>query len=103
MTVTLPALGRSRDRAQCVTDSFERMRERLADHEERHATLAIEGARLIAVALGEIPERESCEDLRRAWADAGRRELSAMNARQAQYDAATGHGLSEGVKLEPCP
>lgn len=83
------------------------LRQRYADylaalrvHEQGHAELAVTAAGQIERALMAIPPQADCNTLSEAANRRGHAILEHTRARERDYDAATGHGRTQGAHLD---
>lgn len=96
-TVTLP---RRVGGAPALQRRFDLYRSALHGHEERHLRIGRDAAAAIEGRIGALPEAASCAALTAAADGVGRGALADYRRVERDYDAATGHGRTEGAWIE---
>lgn len=81
-------------------NQFEKYLSALREHELGHYKLGREAALSIDTQLLSLPEMTNCAMLESAANTVAYQTLSDYKAREQQYDSSTGHGKTQGAKLE---
>lgn len=100
--IKTPVLSWTSKTPSCLKAEFEAMAAALAEHEDGHARIAIDGAEALGRSLSQIAEERDCATMAARWERAGRQAMASIAARQAAYDAETSHGVKTGVSLKDC-
>ncbi len=79
------------------TKQFETVFAGLRVHELGHYAIAKQAATAIDAKLRSLPEMANCDALKAAANEAGVRILDEYKEKEVQYDAATGHGKTQGA------
>ena len=95
--VQLPDLRQASPQQQAV---FERYLRALSHHEEGHVQFGRTAAQAIDQGIAALPEASDCATLERDANALGQRLLSEQVEREKNYDRATGHGATQGAKLD---
>jgi predicted secreted Zn-dependent protease len=95
--VQLPEL-RSATAAQRAV--FERYERALSRHEEGHVQFGRDAAQAIDRGIAALPEAADCATLEREANALGHRLLREHAQREKDYDRSTGHGASQGARLD---
>lgn len=96
-TISLPRLVGA-DAAQQAR--FERYLEALREHELGHYANGREAALAIDAGIQALPAMPNCKTLASTANALGYRTVNEHKARDAQYDASTGHGRTQGAWLQ---
>lgn len=96
-TITLP---RRIGGQPAVQQRFDVYLAALRGHEERHLRIGQDAAAAVERRIGALPETASCATLASMADDAGHGALADYGRVERDYDAATGHGRTEGAWLE---
>jgi len=95
--VQLPELHNASPQQQATFDRYLRA---LAQHEQGHAQFGRDAAQAIDQGIARLPAAADCVTLERNADALGRRLLQEHVEREKQYDRDTGHGASQGARLE---
>ncbi len=93
----LPKWVRTVDAPQQLADKWDRYIKNLIAHEYGHRDRAVEAATELTRAVAELAPARTCAELDREVNRICRARLNELIADQDEYDAATNHGLSQGV------
>jgi predicted secreted Zn-dependent protease len=69
----------------------------LASHEAIHERIDVDAAAELAAALARLPRRPTCDEVDASVAQAKNAAFQRMDARNLEYDRATGHGATQGA------
>ena len=86
--------------AGAVVDRWTAYLEALEVHEQGHVNLAVQAAVAVHEALQTLAVHPSASALQRAAEEVARGVLEDFCGREAAYDAATGQGAHQGVRLD---
>ena len=95
--VQLPEL---RDGTPAQRQAFDRYLAALSRHEQGHVRIGQEAARAIDQGIAALPEAPDCDALERDANALGHRLLDAHTERERQYDQTTGHGATQGARVD---
>ncbi|EJE54683.1 putative secreted Zn-dependent protease [Acidovorax sp. CF316] len=95
--VQLPELHNASPQQQAAFDRYLRA---LAQHEQGHAQFGRDAAQAIDQGIARLPAAADCATLEREADALGRRLLQEHVEREKQYDRGTGHGATQGARLE---
>lgn len=79
---------------------FARYAQALHQHEQSHVQFGRSAAQAIDQGIAALPEAPDCPTLERQANALGQRLLSEHTAQERAYDRSTGHGATEGVRLD---
>ena len=97
ITMTLPALATTTGVPADVLKQFNTFMGKAVLHESGHAELALQGARDYQRALGTLAPVSDCEGLKAQLNNLFRRSFNTIDNANADYDAKTQHGLTQGA------
>lgn len=80
--------------------SFDRYLRALSQHEQCHVQVGRDAAQAIDQGIARLPAAADCATLERQADALGRRLLQEHVEREQQYDRDTGHGTSQGARLD---
>ena len=80
--------------------AFERYLRALSAHEQGHVQLGRDAAQAIDQGIARLPAAADCATLERDADALGRRLLQEHVEREKQYDRNTGHGTTQGARLD---
>jgi predicted secreted Zn-dependent protease len=80
--------------------SFDRYLRALSQHEQGHVQVGRDAAQAIDQGIARLPAAADCATLERQADALGRRLLQEHVEREKQYDRDTGHGTSQGARLD---
>ncbi|MCF6117113.1 DUF922 domain-containing Zn-dependent protease [Mesorhizobium muleiense] len=110
ITVTLPNWTDAGSSDQCVIDSYNKMRDALTQHEERHVKIFRDAKDSLTAAISGVNLPGSCSDSTRSKLKAASEKALAATQVVARkksddFDVKTKHGLSDSppVILDSCP
>lgn len=95
--VQLPDLRRATPAQQA---RFDRYLPALSQHEQGHVQLGRDAAHAIDAAIAALPAASDCATLERGANALGHALLQEHVEREKRYDATTGHGATQGARLE---
>lgn len=95
--VQLPELRTASPAQRAV---FERYLRALSRHEDGHVQFGRDAAQAIDQGIAALPVAPDCPTLERQANALGQRLLDDHVARERQYDQTTGHGVSQGARLD---
>jgi predicted secreted Zn-dependent protease len=95
----LPKWVSNTDAPQQLVDKWNNHIKNLLLHEKGHRDRAVEAARELTRTIAELPPGRTCSELDREVDRVSRALLNKLLADQEEYDAATSHGLAQGVSF----
>lgn len=95
--VQLPELHGATPAQQATFDRYLRA---LSQHEQGHIQVGRDAAQAIDQGIARLPAASDCATLERDANALGRRLLQEHVEREKQYDRDTGHGTSQGARLD---
>lgn len=95
--VQLPELHGATPRQRAL---FERYRAALSRHEQGHVQFGRDAAQAIDQGIARLPAAPDCATLERDANALGQRLLREYAQRERDYDRATGHGATQGARLD---
>ena len=95
--VQLPQLHSATPQQRAVFDRYLRA---LAQHEQGHAQFGRDAAHAIDQGIARLPAAADCATLERDADALGRRLLKEYVQQEEEYDRSTGHGASQGARLD---
>lgn len=97
INVTLPRWRGPVDEGDPLVKKWRRYLDALKEHESGHRETGFRAATDITEKLPELPARATCEEAEEAANAAAREVLERYRALDAEYDAETRHGASQGA------
>ncbi len=97
ITYHLPKWTQTKNAPQSLVNKWEKYVKNLAMHEKRHHDIAVESAKELMQAVGELPPAETCRELDRNVQRLTRERMNKLIEDQKEYDIATNHGATEGA------
>jgi predicted secreted Zn-dependent protease len=102
LQVQLPDISWWSSPPDCLRQNFAVMRKAIDLHEEGHVDIAKKAAESLVSALRLLPTETACPAMRASVDGTTGRILSKLQTDEANYDAVTQHGVTQGVKLDEC-
>jgi predicted secreted Zn-dependent protease len=102
LTRRTPTLSWMARPSQCLRQNFETMRQALELHENGHLAIAKNEAANLESDLSNLQDAPNCDLLAMAISQTIENASRRHAKRQADYDAQTHHGLTQGVVFAPC-
>ena len=97
ITYTMPSWNGADSAPQPLREHWRGYLAALRRHEEGHRDLALEAARAIERGIREMPQTLLCQALPAALDALGQRTVEQHKKLDAEYDARTGHGTTQGA------
>ncbi len=97
ITFHLPKWAHSKYAPRSLVDKWEKYVKNLATHEQRHHDIAVEAAKGLTRAVGELPPAGTCRELDRNVQELARERMNKLIEDQKEYDTVTNHGSTEGA------
>ena len=97
LTYTYPRWTPPADAPAGLQDRWDRFVTALAEHENGHGEIAVQGVNDLHLALQNVPAQASCADAARAADETAAAIASHYRALQDAYDRDTGHGTTQGA------